>query len=105
MDSKDLRIVKSKLRLRRTEEGGRKTGVKSGYRPDHVFEYRNDGTFSAYIGDIRFDEHDTIEPGEEKIVTVRFIPRQPIKDLLTVGRHWWIYEGPILVGEADIIEV
>ena len=30
--------IKAKLRLYPTENGGRKTGIKTGYRPNHVFE-------------------------------------------------------------------
>ena len=105
MDNKDFWIVKAKFRLKSTDEGGRKTGIKSGYRPNHVFEYRDGNMVSAYMGDIKFDEQEWIEPGEEKIVTVRFIPGQPIEQFLTIGRRWWIHEGPNLVAEAEIVEV
>ena len=105
MDSKDFWTVKAKLRLNSTNEGGRKTGIKTGYRPNHVFEYKDGKMISAYMGDIKFDDQEWIKPGEEKIVTVRFIPGQPIKNFLTIGRQWWIYEGPNLVAEAEIVEV
>jgi translation elongation factor EF-Tu-like GTPase len=105
MDDNDFWIVKAKFRLRCTEEGGRRTGIISGYRPNHVFKYKDNKFVAAYMGDIRFSEHEIIKPGEEKIVTVRFIHGQPIKHYLTVGRQWWIHEGPNLVGEAYIVEV
>lgn len=101
----DFWIVKAKFRLKKTTEGGRSVGIRSGYRPNHVFEYRGDNTFSAYMGDIKFNENESIEPGQEKIVTVRFMPGQPIKKFFIIGRKWWIHEGPNLVGEAEFLEV
>jgi hypothetical protein len=32
--------VTVKLKLKSTEDGGRKTPIANGYRPDHVFEYK-----------------------------------------------------------------
>jgi hypothetical protein len=98
-------IVKAKLKMKATNDGGRKTGFASGYRPNHVFEYKADNTFSTYFGDIQFNGQETIEPGEEKEVTVRFLGSQPIELYLTVGRKWWIHEGPNQLGEAIILEV
>jgi translation elongation factor EF-Tu-like GTPase len=105
MENKDFWIVKAKLRLKPTNEGGRKGGIISGYRPNHVFEYSDGKMVSAYMGDIRFEDQEWIKPGEEKIVTVLFIPEQPIKHFLTIGRKWWIHEGSNVVAEAQIVEV
>jgi hypothetical protein len=100
----DLLPVKAKLRLKKTSEGGRLTGIKSGYRPNHVFEYNDKGQLlQTYIGDITFEGKPTIEPGEERIVTVRFLMNQPLERFLNKGCKWFIYEGPNLVGEAEII--
>lgn len=101
----DFILVKANLKMKPTEQGGRKTGIFSGYRPNHVFEYKDDNTFSSYIGDIQFDGQQSIEPGEEKLVTVRFLSAQPIEQYLTVGRKWWIHEGPNQLGEAEIMSV
>lgn len=105
MNDNEFWIVKAKLRLKPTDEGGRRTGIKSGYRPNHVFEYRDGSIVSAYMGEIKFDGQEWIEPGEERIVTVRFILGQPIEKFLTIGGRWWIHEGGRLVGEAEIVEV
>jgi hypothetical protein len=101
----DLIAVKAKVKLRKTEDGGRKTGFISGYRPDHVFEYKDGQLLRAFIGDIKFEGQDVIEPGEEKLVTVRFLLNQPIGKYLNVGRTWWIHEGANVIGEAEIVEV
>jgi hypothetical protein len=103
--SNGLISVKAKLKIRTPEEGGRKTGFISGYRPNHVFEYHNDEIIRSYMGDIVFDDQQTIEPGEEKIVTVRFLLNQRVDPFLNVGRKWWIHEGGRVIGEAEIIEI
>ncbi len=101
----DFIVIKAKLKMKLAEYGGRKTGIFSGYRPNHVFEYKADNTFSSYAGDIQFDGQQAIEPGEEKLVTVRFLSGQPIEQFLTVGRNWWIHEGPNQLGEAEILSI
>ncbi len=95
--------IKAKLRLKSTFDGGRKTGINSGYRPNHVFEYRIDEKLYAYMGEIIFDNYATIEPGEEKVVTVNFHVTLPIEEYLSKGRKWFIHEGPIQIGEAEIV--
>lgn len=103
-NSDSLLVIKAKLKMKRTEDGGRKTGFISSYRPNHVFEYRPDGQpWKTFIGDIHFDDQPTIEPGEEKIVTVRFLLNQPIEKYLDKGNIWWIHEGPKQIGEAEIL--
>ena len=98
--------VEAKLTLRTTEEGGRKTGIKTGYRPNHVFEYNKDGNFlTTYIGEIQFDPDKTIMPGETAMVTVHFLLIPEVQKYLTVGRHWFIHEGSRLLGNAEITKV
>jgi translation elongation factor EF-Tu-like GTPase len=100
-----VKSIKARLRLKTTDEGGRFSGIKTSYRPNHVFEYNDKGNFiTTYIGQIDFDK-EWIQLGEEEEVTVTFILDPSIENYLTVGRHWWIHEGKKLVGEAEIIEV
>nr|WP_315220246.1 hypothetical protein [uncultured Flavobacterium sp.] len=103
-NSDQLFSIKANIRLKNTIEGGRLTGIMSGYRPNHVFEYANDGKINqTFMGDIIFENQSTIEPGEEKIVTVRFLLNQPIEKYLNKGQIWWIHEGANLVGSAEIL--
>lgn len=103
-NSNELFSVKAKIKLKDTLEGGRSTGIISGYKPNHVFEYANDGKINqTFMGDIIFENKSTIEPGEEKIVTVRFLLNQPIEKYLIRGQIWWIHEGPNLIGNAEIL--
>lgn len=96
--------IKAKLKLKKTAEGGRLTGIKSGFRPNHVFEYKETGQLlQSYLGDIVFEGQLTIEPGEETIVTVRFLMNQPLEKYLDKGSKWFIHEGKNVIGEAQII--
>jgi|SRR5690606_14039558 len=98
--------IKAKLTLYSTELGGRKTGIKTGYRPNHVFEYKeNSSNFvTTYIGQIDF-EKEWILPSETANVNVRFLKHQNIAELIEKGRIWWIHEGPRKIGEAEITEI
>lgn len=100
-----LVIVKAKISLKTTAEGGRKTGFISGYRPNHVFEYKADGSFQTFVGDVIFEDQSTIEPGEIKLVTIRFLLNQKIEKYLNTGRKWWIHEASRLIAEAEIVQI
>lgn len=105
MNSNELITIKARLRLKTTDEGGRWSGIKTGYRPNHVFEYNKKGNcITTYIGEITFDK-EWIQLGDNETVTVRFIPTQSIGKYLNVGQKWWIHEGQKLVGEAEILDV
>src|SRR5687768_11860302 len=105
-NSNDLIIVKAKIRLKTPEEGGRKTGIKAGYRPNHVFEQPSDiRNIKAYIGDIQFTDQETMQPGETKIVTVRFLRNEQVEKFMHVGQRWFIYEVPRLIAEGEIIQL
>jgi translation elongation factor EF-Tu-like GTPase len=102
----DLIIVKAKITMKTTEDGGRISGFKSGYRPNHVFELPDNlKNLRTYIGDIRFDDQELIEPGETKIVTVRFLKNPEIEKYINVGQKWFINEAARTLGFGKIIEI
>ena len=100
-ENTDDLFVKARLKL----NNYRKTGIKTTYRPNHVFEYGDKGTLTTWIGEIQFDKEKTILPGEEAIVTVRFLFSSPIEKYINIGRKWFIHEGGNCVGEAEILEI
>lgn len=103
-NSNELLSIKATFKLIETISGGRKTGIASGYRPDHVFEYDENGKLKqTFMGDIVFENQLTIEPGDESVVTVRFLLNQPIEKYLKKGQIWWIHEGPKLIGSAEML--
>lgn len=101
----DLICLKARIKMRTTPEGGRKTGFSSGYRPNHVFNHeQEDAWIESFIGDITFDDSELIYPGEERIVTVRFLCYSSIERYLNVGREWYMYEANKLIGVGEILE-
>ncbi|GAB5551777.1 MAG: hypothetical protein Sapg2KO_13680 [Saprospiraceae bacterium] len=97
--------VKAKIRFKTPAEGGRRHGVSSGYRPNHIFEYKENGEMvEAFMGDIGFDEPELLELGKEYNVLIAFPLIQRIERFMDKGRIWWIHEGPHNIGEAKIIE-
>ena len=102
----DIIEVKASLTLYSTKDGGRNTGIKSGYRPNHVFEYEDNSNQykTTYIGQIEFDKS-LVLPSETHCVKVIFLKHRNIKDFIEVGRVWWIHEGDVKVGEAIITEI
>lgn len=97
-----LLVVKAKMKLLSSEQGGRKTPFKTGYRPNHVFEYFDSKVKETWIGDIIL-EKEFMNPGEEGIVTVRFLADCPIEKYMNIGRKWWIHEAGHRIGEAEIL--
>lgn len=101
-----LIIVKARISMKRTEEGGRPTGFKAGYRPNHVFEMPKDlKNLIAYGGDIQFEDQELIDPGETKIVTVRFLKHPSIEIYMKIDQQWFINEGARTLGFGEIVEV
>ena len=98
-----LILIKAELELKATNDGGRKSGIRSGFRPNHVFEYHTDQILQTYIGAINFSEWPTIEPGEKKIVTVRFLDFPTLHQYLHQGCIWQIHEGPHVIGKAKML--
>lgn len=96
--------IKAKLTLYSTDKGGRATGIKTEYRPNHVFEYENGKLKQTYIGQITFNDREWILPGETSIVKVEFLDLFDIRRFISIGRIWWIHEGANRIGEAEIIE-
>ena len=106
MPTYDLTIVKAKITMKTTEDGGRKFGFKSGYRPNHVFELPDNlKNLKTYIGDIQFEDQELVEPGETKIVTVRFLKVPQIEKYINVGQKWFINEASKTLGFGEILEI
>lgn len=92
--------------MKTTAEGGRQHGFKSGYRANHVFELPDDlRNLTTYIGDIQFDDQELIEPGETKIVTVRFLKMPQVEKYIKVGQKWYINEAARTLGFEEMLEV
>lgn len=96
--------VNARLKLYKTEDGGRQTGILSGYRPNHVFEYDAKGKAPrTFIGDVIFEGSARIEPGETRDVIVRFLMNQPVEPYLNNNRKWWLQEGAKVIGAVQLL--
>lgn len=105
-NANDIIYVKANFYLRTPEQGGRKTPIKTNYRPNHLFEKATHfKKIKTYVGQIEFSEQEFIFPGETKIVMVKFLRFGEIEKYIVVGKKWLIYEVPRLIAEAEIIEV
>ena len=103
---KKIIVVKAKITLKTSEEGGRSNPKRTCYRPNHVFVQPNNiRELSAYIGEIQFSDHEFIYPGETKLVEIIFANVGEIDKYMNVGQKWFIYEVPRLVGEGEILEI
>jgi len=104
-NTEELIHVRALMKMKPTSKGGRMTGFLSGYRPNHVFEYKEGKLLNTFIGDIQFDHKELFMPGETHEVMVRFLFHMPIEKYLNIGRKWWIHEGRKVIGEAEILTV
>ena len=102
----DLIIVRASISMKKTEDGGRKSGFSSGYRPNHVFEMPADlSKLKTYVGDIQFEGQELFYPGETKIVTVRFLRQPVVEKYMRVGQKWFINEAARTLGFGEILEI
>jgi len=95
--------IRALISMLRTEDGGRRTGIRSGYRPNHNFGSAEGRTF--YIGQIDFPGETLIEPGQAAEMVVTFIPGPGLQEALQLGRCWRIQEGPKLVATGKVTEL
>jgi hypothetical protein len=101
-----LIYISARLHLRTSAEGGRMTPLKTGYRPNHVFIPSADPRgLTTYIGEIQFSNVPLLYPGDTHVVHVKFLRLPQIEKFIQVGRIWWIYEVPKLIGEAEILTI
>lgn len=105
-DSPNIITVKAKIRFKTKAEGGRSISIQNGFRPDHVFEYEENGKLhQAFIGEISFDEYEELELGKSYEVNVRFPFAQRIERFIDKGRKWWIHEGLLQIGEGEMLDI
>jgi translation elongation factor EF-Tu-like GTPase len=97
--------VHARLRLERTEAGGRNTPIASGYRPQWDLGLRNDDGAIAYCdAQVRLIGVETLAPGEE--ADVRLHPALPEYWVsIASGAVLSLYEGNRKLGEAHVVDV
>jgi translation elongation factor EF-Tu-like GTPase len=94
--------IQAKLYLLTTEEGGRRTGIASGYRPPIYFD-DNDNNH-GYDGVITLENQEQASPGEEFSVRIDFLHPELVSHLLKRGTRFNIREGERVVATGTIIK-
>ena len=75
------------------QEGGRTTGIYSGYRPSFGFN-----TEKQYSGEIRLLGRKELQPGQTAKATMRLLPARTIRKNLKPSHSFTILEGNKVVG-------
>ena len=95
--------LRVRLRLLRADEGGRKTGIVSGYRPDWDIGNVEGGRPTFNGAAVRLENADLLQPGHE--TTVRLLPFAPGFWLnVRSGQEIAMHEGARVVGRAVVLE-
>ena len=92
-------VVRARIRLVDTEEGGRKTPFISGYRPNFVFNSSHNRD-----GRITLPDREQMAPGEHSDVLIQILihSRNPYPYPPGEQDLFFIREGPVTVGEGII---
>jgi translation elongation factor EF-Tu-like GTPase len=83
------------------KDKGRKTPFTSGYRP--LFKFPNKSSFTS--GKIELTGRTRFNPGDTDLVTVWFLEHLINVDILKAGTKFTFSEGPILIGEGEVLEI
>jgi translation elongation factor EF-Tu-like GTPase len=93
---------RARLRLLRTDEGGRHSAISSGYRSIvDLGERTPAGETLWWGGEINLLEANELAPGEESEVCVRLWGGTPAN--LAEGAAFRLSEGQRLVGEGEVL--
>lgn len=96
-------VVRAKITVVPTAEGGRVGPFTKGLRPNHNFGSEYDSFF--YIGQIEVPEGEWVYPGETRELSITFLNARGLLEMLTPGRTWRIQEGPKLIATGSVIAI
>ncbi len=88
----------AKLSYRTTDEGGRKTPAKSGYRPQVKFDFAEMQT----SGQQTFIDKDTVFPGDTVDAKIKILTPDYFAGCLTEGMVFEFREGSKIIGTGEI---
>lgn len=92
--------VMANVHLLRTDEGGRKSFIFSGYRP-HI-RFGDD----VYVdGAITFADREKLFPGDTYKVKITFPKPGFVKEYLKVGTTFDMHEGSQKIGKGEILSL
>jgi len=88
-----LPSIRAKMYLLPTEEGGRQSPIRSGYRPP-IFVGSDHS--SAYDAVIEIEGRDEASPGEECHVRIRFLHPEFLRDTVKAGVSFEVWDGRVI---------
>ncbi|MFY7733540.1 MAG: hypothetical protein ACOVSR_08650 [Bacteroidia bacterium] len=88
----------AKLKYRTTEQGGRQTPAKSGYRPQVTFDF----TEMQTSGQQTFIDKDTVFPGDTVEAKIKILSPEYYAGFLTEGMQFEFREGATVIGTGEI---
>jgi len=89
------------LKYRTAQQGGRKTPMNSGYRPQLKFDF----TEMQTSGHQFFIGTDIVNPGETILTQIGLNSAHFYECKLEVGMEFEFYEGEIIIGIGKITEI
>jgi len=88
----------AKLQYRTTEQGGRQTPAKSGYRPQVKFDF----TEMQTSGQQTFIDKETVFPGDTVDAKIKILSPDYFAGCLTEGMEFEFREGATVIGTGEI---
>jgi len=88
----------AKLKYRTTEQGGRQTPAKSGYRPQVKFDFTEIET----SGQQTFISKEIVSPGDTVDAKIKILSPDYFAGSLTEGMHFEFREGATVIGTGEI---
>jgi len=89
------------LHYRTTEEGGRRTPVASGYRPQVKFDFEKIMT----SGQQTFINQEVVFPGDMVEAEIHLLYTDCFENKLTEGMEFDFKEGSVVIGQGKITQV
>ena len=91
----------AELVYRKTEDGGRKSAAKNGYRPQVEFGFTKNQT----SGIQKFIGRDSVLPGEKVLAEITVLSPQFFEGKLEVGMEFNFNEGLTVIGTGKVTEI
>jgi len=97
--SKTIRDIKAKINLLSSEDGGRATAAKNGYRPQFFYDQEH------WDAAIELIDKKEIYPGDSAEVYFQFTKPKIHVNRLQVGKKFQLKEGSLTVAEGEVTEI
>ncbi len=99
----EIKGIRTKIYFLRSEEGGRKSIIFSGYRPSIWWDGLEER--GGNDGQIILEGRDTCFPGEECVTRVEFYYPELLPTSIKTGMTFTVREGGRVIGRGQVIDV